>query len=191
MEKEITPISYIHGSSMLLNYLNSAYNEIVSINTGHGIPHLNKKQTNFITAPTYKIEENLISLLPYLKSYKGPKWDKTKREFDKEAQEVVFYDEREWRYIPNIEDDNLELFLPKNDYDDSSKLEEKNEQLKSKKLSFSHSDINFIIVSNDDDIPEMVDKIEEIMTDKYSLSDREIKILITKIISMRQIRENF
>lgn len=181
----ITPISYTHETSMLFNYISYIYPDIRYLGTM--TKKVNKNKNN----PIDRIKQNLNNMFLYLKPYEGCKWDKENKDFDK-SEKIIFYNEREWRYVPDfVLEDNLPIFLPKEAYYNSSQLDDYNKRLESKKLDFIPSDIKYIIVPTDEDIPKMVDKVEDIMKQKYALKDNDIKLLITKITSMQQIRNDF
>ncbi len=60
-----------------------------------------------------------------------------------------------------------------------------NEEIKQKKLSFTPKDIRYIFVKTDNDIPGLVDFIN---TKLEHHSQKDIKILTTKIISLQTIK---
>jgi len=132
--------------------------------------------------------EYLRYFLSYLKPYEGQKWDGNGFTGDI----IRFYDEREWRYIPEyIEMTNKSLlsFILKEDFVDIDKRIEFNAKLENNfKLKFEPKDIKYIIVKNEEEVLRMVQRVNEIKT-KYSYED--VEVLKTKIISMELIREDF
>ena len=95
----------------------------------------------------------------------------------------VFYEEREWRYVPQ----GFSV-LPEN-LDNPDILEKENKKMELKrKLIFKANDIKYIIVKKETEIPEFVDFIE---TDLNKLfNDSERKLLMSKLISVEQIRDD-
>ncbi len=112
--------------------------------------------------------------------YKG-KWHK----------DVIFYNEREWRFVPVNEyhriDKSPEQVFQKPTY---KKIYKKGFENKFSKfpLSFEPNDVKYIIVSKDSEILAMAKKIDVIRS-KYS--DKTKELLKTKIISLQKILEDF
>jgi hypothetical protein len=89
-----------------------------------------------------------------------------------------FYQENEWRYtISNTEN------IWKNDFE--SKKDELNKKMEEQALEFSPTDIKYIFVADDADIPEIVDLINNNFGE-YPLND--IKILTSRIISLNTVQ---
>jgi hypothetical protein len=119
----------------------------------------------------------------YLKPYEGI-FKRNGRELD-----VRFYDEREWRYIP--EPLSGEYYqLEKTLYDDSNIQQKECDSLpESATLKFTPDDIRYIIAKTAGEILEMVDEIMDLKGDHYTAN--QVKLLQTRIISAEQIREDF
>ncbi len=115
-----------------------------------------------------------IYVFRYLKNYK----DKILK--DGEDKAIVFYNEREWRYVPNTD------VLSKVDYLDKNTREHSNSQLLS--LSFGPDDIKYIIVKSESEIEETINAIREIKS-KYPRS--VVDILTSRIITSEQIKNDF
>src|SRR5690606_2103593 len=95
------------------------------------------------------IRKRLQDFYKYIKPYSG--YAKNKKTGKEEL--VVFYDEREWRYVPS--DFPVKSVRRAN----SSQIDKENERMKIKKLGFGAKDIKYIIVKNESEIPEFVDFI--------------------------------
>ncbi len=91
-----------------------------------------------------------------------------------EVVEKEFYQENEWRYVPP----GTEI-IEEDDFDSSR--DEENKKMEEHKLQFSPSDIRYIFVKEDSDIPELVDFINGNLG-KYPLND--LKILQSRIVSL-------
>lgn len=102
-----------------------------------------------------------------------------------DGKKVRFYDEREWRYIP------VPDFLVKNEFEDDKNKAIENKKLESKGLHFVPDDIKYIIVKEENEILEMAREIKEIKRDIYNYKEDEVTILTTKIITSKQIEEDF
>jgi hypothetical protein len=137
----------------------------------------------------YKISKNdfhnqLLSIFQYIKPYEGIS-AKTK-------EHTRFYDEREWRYIPNFAEDlSYPIMLGRGGGKEENAITGINEKIKGISelhLKFEPNDIKYIIVKSEDEILQMVDKVIQIKKGDFTESD--IKILTTRIISFESIREN-
>lgn len=131
-------------------------------------------------------KDDYINLLCFTKPYKGKLW----RHGRYSKKEVIFYDEREWRYIPKVDLKKEEIpnFLWKDEFLNEKTLKNKHKKLEKKKLSFRPKDIKYIIVEKENEIYDMVSEIRRI---KNKFPYKEVEILITRIISMEHIREDF
>lgn len=125
----------------------------------------------------------------YMKPYEGLAWNK--ENFN--GKHTRFYDEREWRYIPDIsviEKNNINWFLDKGEFlDERTRVEHNKKISEVVKLSFYPDDIKYIIVNSEDEILTLFRAIDNIKGDKHSLN--RLNILKTRIISKEQILTDF
>ncbi|MGH7596918.1 MAG: abortive infection system antitoxin AbiGi family protein [bacterium] len=175
-KKSISPIHYIYPDSICAKVIVEIYNSLPEKNTLHrcGCLKFNPQTALFF----------------YAKPYDGKS---LKIEND---DKVTFYDEREWRYVPFADDtignqlipSEVQPMLSEDDFCRPESLAEKTNILhKHYKLTFQGNDMKYIIVSKEDEIPQMVDDIYKIP----QCSEIDKKKLITRIISMEQIQEDF
>jgi len=145
--------------------------------------HLNRLD---IPAKDKALDATLMNLALFMKPYSG-KLKKGNRARDG----VRFYDEREWRYIPNIneEKEKIKQYLGPDEFKDTKFKDEQTLKLKSKKISFEPNDIKYIVVESEHEILDMYHKINQIKSPKYSSDD--VMKLQTRIISMEHIRDDF
>ena len=130
---------------------------------------------------------DFFEFLFYCKIYKGKMWREGKI-----IGNITFYNEREWRFVPNIHEleiINPRLIINKKEYDDFQKREELNNQLTNFQIRFTPKDIKYIIISKETERIEMVRMIEQIKGNDFSLND--LKELNSKIISVEQIKDDF
>ncbi|HIF9116176.1 TPA: abortive infection system antitoxin AbiGi family protein [Photobacterium damselae] len=92
-----------------------------------------------------------------------------------------FHQENEWRYVPDCDFD----ILSQNNFDEIK--DQKNKELECFKLDFSPSDIKYIFVPEDSDIPNLVNFINSTL-DSYPSND--LKILQSRIISLNTLKED-
>ena len=91
-----------------------------------------------------------------------------------------FYQESEWRFVPNGAD--LPQFLRHAQFDDTALLEDLHQKSKAQAmLRFSPSDIKYIFVRLDEEIPAMIDFIQNELV-AYSESER--KVLMSRVTSI-------
>ena len=125
-----------------------------------------------------------LDFLFHCKDYKGEMWRK-----DRLLKDIIFYNEREWRYVPNLKE--LEkLKIPLSFYKENrTEVQSLNEKLNSFELKFTPKDIKYIIISSEKERISMIKEIENIKGEHFSLYD--LKELNSKIISTEQISSDF
>jgi hypothetical protein len=97
----------------------------------------------------------------------------------------IFYDEREWRYIPQLLDDRPSI-LPKDEY----RINLANCDMNWRdRLEFNANDIKYIIVKHEKEILPMANMIRTIKRSKYD--ENQILLLVSRIIISKQIVTDF
>ena len=173
IKKKINPVIYVYRNSDFLNSMQSALTMLLNA-------EVKKKK------PNDKMVDRFFIALKYIKPYEGRLWRHGK--WTKETNR--FYDEREWRHVPQLPGHEGVFWINQKGIDDKA-LRELNKQIadsKKLRLSFEPKDIKFIIVKKESEILPMIDKIITIKRDKFSHKD--VQILTTRIISMESIKEN-
>ena len=105
----------------------------------------------------------------------------------------VGYNEREWRYITPIhlflELDGVDYRLTMEELLNSDKCEKANDYLKQDpfKLKFTPSDIKYIIVKKEDEIYDLLQRIDSCKPD---FSYKDVSILKTRIITASEIKND-
>ena len=92
-----------------------------------------------------------------------------------------FYQESEWRHIPEFGD-----IINEEEFED--KKEEKNSEMEKRKLEFLPTDIKYIFVRSETDIPRIYDFIHKQLE---HFPHVDIKALVTRIISLETIANDF
>ncbi len=170
----ISPVLYLQSMSQAIGDINNFF-ELAGIKDRHSALH----------EPNYLI--SCYELFSYCKAYQGSMWRNGKLK-----KNIRFYDEREWRYVPNYRwfiDSYPQAFLDKNEYRDRNIKNRYNEIISEFKIEFTPNDIKYIIISKESERNEMINSINEIKRNFYTLM--EIDELKSKIISVEQIREDF
>ena len=126
----------------------------------------------------------------YMKPYKGT-LHRGGRSF---KENVRFYDEHEWRYMPDesiMTTNNIETSIQAHIYRNPKELADANRKLETDetKLSFNANDIKYIIINNEDQINKMVEALRRIKGSRYD-SDT-IDRLTSRIITVQQIQSDF
>jgi hypothetical protein len=96
--------------------------------------------------------------IAYMKKFSGKS--------SKNNKEIIFYREREWRWIPEARKEDIEKgIILRLDPSDYPNIEEKNKQLEKYKLDFSIDDVEYIIVNNEEarcELQELLNRINKI-----------------------------
>ncbi len=110
-------------------------------------------------------------------------------------ENVRFYDEHEWRYIPDRSIINAKkiglTFLQRHMYLNTEELAKANRKLETDetRLSFDANDIKYIIIEDEDQINGMIEELRDIKGSRY---DRKtVDRLTSRIITVKQIRNDF
>ena len=130
----ISPVVYYYRNSVTSHILKLWIHDIMK--------HNNQDE--------YKLQKNLINaMIPFYKLYKGHYYNKNKDVYSDE--ETLFYCEREWRFIPLVQEGEA-YYLPKEDFMDESLKSNKIKELVEHNyiLRFSIDDIVRIHVPQKD-----------------------------------------
>lgn len=93
--------------------------------------------------------------------------------------EKAFYQESEWRYI--AKHDDVKQYIIQSVYDDVEKRSDHNENTRANcLLRVAPSDIRYIFVRRDSDIPEIINFIQAEL-DAYPSAD--LKVLMSRVVS--------
>lgn len=127
------------------------------------------------------VEEANYRFFSIIKKYEG----KTENKRNKKCFKT-FYDEKEWRYIPEIPYKDSFIRLDKHQDID---LCAKSEATKDYLAEFKLKDINYIIVAEEDDRMKLLEEIDRIYKDKETAE--ACALLKSKILTCTQIEEDF
>jgi len=167
----LNPVLYVEKGSLLNQSLEAIIENIVKMDFND-------------TGLEENIFLNIVNIVRCMKAYKGDLFR------DGETKKNIrFYDEREWRYIPDVSQFGGRMSLGKEEFQNSITRANENSKIKDVKLKFEPNDINYIIVSKKGEILSMIEAIEDIKGLKYD-SDT-VKTLTSKILTSEQIKEDF
>lgn len=125
------------------------------------------------------VELSFTQILKHIKSYTG-NFVRNNEVFE----DYIFYDEREWRYLPATLD-----FLNKDRYKVRALRDNFDKKYENIRLKFIPDDIKYIIIHDESEIERMIQVIRNLKGQKYSMS--QVERLITRIITTEQILKDF
>lgn len=168
LNSKLNPVLYYHGGSDFFSQFNKMMSSIhidsSNPTSSEGLQH----RTDRLCASSY--------LFHYYKPYQG---------YDFKIQkDKWFYDEREWRYVPYIEE---RAMIIESDADFNPRKEALNEYLKKYVLKFTPADINCLIIKSESQRLEFIKWVTNI---KSGYTDDEVKVLVSKIMTVEQIRND-
>lgn len=165
---KLNPILYLRQKSKLTEKISLLFN--------------NAQANDFDKTDLLKASKReILELLRYVKPYIGD----FKRDM-KTISDVRFYNEREWRYIPDLPDEHR--YMTEEQYNDMLGRANANSVLQSFNLSFEPDDIKYIFVKKDSEISTMVSALKRI---KSKYSSNTVEILTSKILTCEQIINDF
>lgn len=168
IKKGVTPVLYAHARAAITQELDAAFTRSIRGERGG--------------------DQSTIQLLglriaSLVKSYEG----EVKR--DGRTATVRFYDEREWRYVPDLIAKLQHPFLTTEEYYNVEERKQAEANLVSDyTLGFEPSDVRYLIVRKEAEIVPLIDSIQGIKA-KYELDD--VRLLSSRIISAEQIKADF
>lgn len=123
---------------------------------------------------------NILSTYRYLKNYEGPLYRKGKLI----SNNYRFADEREWRYVPRLENQNVTPFLAISSLRTKEHKKKKNAEIEAERLHFKPEDIRYLIIKNDGEITSLINHLKDVKG-KFDLSIQER--LASRILTTEQI----
>lgn len=129
------------------------------------------------------IEKDIYRLKAFTKNYSGELHTN-----NIDVLEYRFYNEKEWRFIPQRQEINGKtISVSGSKYKADKQLY--NNKLSNIRLKFTPLDISYIIVKNTDEIPRLISYLKDKYYDKCTAKD--LDILLTKICSVEQIQSDY
>jgi hypothetical protein len=168
----VSPVLYAHPSAPIRWTIQAV---------GDVLAHLRAAAADDGELATRALDE-MFRFLSYIKPYEGRLWHG-----DEYGAKVRFYDEREWRYVPELKDHALAYGLDKADFVNAERRTDANRSISRLKIPFNPMDIRYVIVASEAEVPEMIADLRRIK-DKYD--ERQVDMLITRLISAERIAED-
>ena len=187
MKNGLSPVIYTHSKSntaKILNSLTKNITEIFDIDKSEENDRLLKEyglseyELNLIKSgndilnsklleKNEELSEQLGHFLKYIKPYEGIGYSNGKK-----FEDIRFYDEREWRYVPPkdlLKKVEVKDIYKREFYIDPIKKKYINRKLSiHKKLTFEPKDIKFLIIKKENEIPSTIEEIGEIFKNKIA-----------------------
>jgi len=129
-----------------------------------------------------KTQVSVIDLVRYIKNYEG---DLVRG--NKTIPNYRYYDEREWRYVPEFSED-FPMLISGKGYQKPTTKTAANKLISGLRLKFDPSDIKYIVVKSESEVHEFVDVIRRTKAKNFPL--KEIEILTTRIMTKDQIESD-
>jgi len=134
--------------------------------------------------PGKTLTDNFYQLSCFVKPYEGNLW----REGGS-ISSIRFYNEREWRFVPELPEGFFRYGMNKEHFLESAKRTESNNELaKVARISFEPNDIKYLIVRREDEIVPLIREVEHIKG-RYSYDD--VRLVSSRVISAEQITSDF
>jgi len=123
---------------------------------------------------------NIYNTYRYAKNYEAP----LHRKGHPKIEKYRFADEREWRYVPPLENTSLQPFVPLDAIKTEQKKNELNDSIRDVILHFEPEDIRYLIVERDNEISELINHLMHV---KQRFSTDTLNRLKSRILTSEQI----
>ena len=192
MSKNVAPVHYIYKDSICATVISKIYESL-------------PRDAFYANCECMKFDTQ-TAIFFYGKPYRGQLRRKdVATGAVVEKGEVIFYNEREWRYVPFADHtmmmeeipSGVRTMLSQIHYEEAERLAKATTSLHEHyRLKFVAEDVRYLIVGTEEEIPKLVDFIESIdknsgNSDLGSCTPDEKKRLMTRLISMQQIERDF
>jgi hypothetical protein len=158
-ENKITPVIYLYKGSLLINKISY---------------YMSRFDTPSINSKKMDLEEFMLYYVKKVSGYNQNTELKRK-----------FYNEREWRFIPQITH-NVHLEVLTGDYNKDDIINKYSIRTEKEKIKLKPKDIVYIIVKNECEIKDLI----KVLKKTYD-NDSYVEVLLTKILTVKQIMEDF
>ena len=134
-----------------------------------------------------KLRETVLSnasIFHYIKNYEG-----VLSRGDKINNSYRFYDEREWRYVPSLNDSRVKQSLTKEEFKSFRGTSKVKPFIEDIILPFESKDIKYLIVKSNKDIPRLIKTIKSL--DNFTKNPNDADVLTTRILTVEQLDNDF
>ena len=172
VKQGLNPVMYASQESLFTeNFMNGLQNFFELI-----------KKSNDTSGKFENAYNNTLNTLRYIKNYKGD----LIRPGKKTIPDYVFANEREWRYVPSI-NENIPSFIPIDKIQNSIQKTAFNKKIGHLRLNFEPDDIKYLIVEKDSDINSLINHLRMA---KSRFSYETVDKLASRILTYEQIEKD-
>lgn len=167
-------------------------NPVIYFNKNSHLANIFSTLTNGLLFNRTPIGKAFHKINGYMKPYDGTLY----RDGKATPEKVRFYDEHEWRYLPDtsiLTGSGTRSFLQRHQYMDPQELASANSKFETEKsrLAFEADDIKYIIISDENEIDAMVGDLRNIKGKIHKYDEDTVDRLTTRIITVKQIKSDF
>jgi hypothetical protein len=186
----LNPVLYVESNSIIASDINNSREEFKKNSTafqdmitkkGKFIPF---KEIKDLVNSLSQATNNWLNTLRFIKNYSG-KLIRNKKTFDN----YRFYDEREWRYVPEYNDKRIKPSIKDEEYRVYRGDSKAKPLIEAINLEFKAKDIKYLLVKSKEDIPRLIRTIKS--TNNLVDNSDEADILATNIITIEQLDSDF
>ena len=175
IKKGLNPVMYVSGNSLFTNnYLKGIDNLYATWKSTNDPIVSNSISNSYI---------NLLNSFRYMKNYEGMLSRNSKK-----SRKYRFADEREWRYVPELNNHiNHPDFLSIHKIRTSREKASNNKKLNHLRLSFQPDDIKYLIVKSENEIDPLIKHLQHV---KSIYSQTIVSRLSSRILTYEQINKD-
>lgn len=197
-EQALNPVMYVNENSTFFRILSGLFmfNDITYLMTNNNVV----KELKLLQDAQYPLESiiNIVELLRYsrmqavtirdlIMGHLKPRVSKGM--YRGKFENYSYYDEKEWRYVPHLTSTEIPQFVQGQLSIDQ--LDDLNYKVKDKAITFKADMVKYIIVEKEGDIDFVINGLRDIKRRTGKFTEEDINLLVTKIITSKQIREDF
>ena len=170
----LNPVMYINRHCDFTDNFNNALNGIYR--------HIRKSTDDGSFKGLSQNYMHIFDTYRYIKNYEG--------ELERNGKKIEnfrFADEREWRFVPPINDSGTQPFVAISNIKTTKQKNYYNNEIQHLRLAFRPNDIKYLIINNDAEINEL---IEHLRTVKDHFDPSTIDRLSSRILTAEQINND-
>ena len=189
----MNPVLYLEADSNLAKDFANSYHDMLELvpmltnlllKTRETIVPIN--ESDLIENNVYNLSYQTVNALRYVKNYEGT----LKRKYG-EIENYRFYDEREWRYLPAMNENGVANYMNKKEYEEWRGSEDSPKRLiDSIQVTFKVDDIRYLIVNDENDRLKLINFIHH--SCPLTINDKVgANMLTSRILTVEQLNTDF
>jgi hypothetical protein len=169
MKNKITPVLYSYKYSALESYLYFISKDM-------------SKDIEFFLDKYSLLLKSYFNIMRFVKPYEGRRW----KQGQNGTEIIRFYDEREWRFVPEDKPEGSAPSLAIEEWKQLPKYaKEVTTAVRKRKLGFTAKDIRYIVVKEDREVKLLVKKLSILKGQNFA------NAVVPRIITIQQIHDDF